>query len=51
MAERRKGYPRADVERMAGHYDVDLETAKKMIKAGVPLPERGTGLDTRRAAK
>ena len=41
--------PRIDVERMSRHYGVDLETAKKMLESGVPLPERGTGLKTGRA--
>jgi len=45
--ERRKGYPRTDIERVMKHYNVDQATAEYFLSVHpiqVLLPERGYGL-------
>jgi len=48
---RQVGVPRTDVERMMRHFGVDRKTAEIMLKRGVKLPPRGTGLSTGRAER
>jgi hypothetical protein len=44
--ERRKGFPRSDVERVMQHYGVSHEEAAKGLSEGrYPLPPRGTDLE------
>ena len=47
---RRKGIPRDLIKRYARHYSCTLAEAKIRAERGDPLPERGTGLRTGRAA-
>jgi len=47
---RRKGVPRDLIERYARHYGCTLAEAKIRAERGDPLPERGAGLRTGRAA-
>jgi hypothetical protein len=46
MFERRKGFPRSDVERVMQHYGVSHDEATKGLSEGrYPLPPRGTDLE------
>lgn len=51
MVERRRGFPRSDVERAARHYGISMEEAERKLGTGeITLPSRGVGLETGRAA-
>lgn len=47
---RRSGVPRELIERYARHYGCTLAEARMRAERGDPLPERGAGLRTGRAA-
>jgi len=47
---RRTGVPKELIERYAQHYGCTLGEAKIRAERGDPIPERGTGLRTGRAA-
>lgn len=49
--DRRRGFPRGDIERAALHFSISEAEAERKLNSGeIILPARGDGLETGRAA-